>query len=693
MSNLTRNRTLLINNKVLDYYIDNKQQIPKSQLSHLKSIQDRTKNFNQYDTKYRYLTDKKNKDCGIAILGEGRIYGEIGSPEYLDTQYRDNLFADYYNDIDMKNCHPTLMLQYAKKFNLCMPELESYVHNRDEWLEQLQTYYRDVKNIDYSLRDVKDKMIALLYNAHIPELKKITDEVHNLFNICKESHSTLWKAITKIKVYSDNKEGCFMSIVIQSIEVKCLDAIDTYFTSIQRSVDSLAYDGLMVRKIIGESNIDPSLLRQAEQYVLEKTGYSIILVIKPMIRTIDDSVLDTKEDKEQIQYREMKTKFEMTHFFLKCMNCICRIDEKGHLIYYKVANATIMFAEWELCNKKKFISPWLLDKNKRCYERIVNNPKRDESDDEYNIFKNFIGANAKGDNPAGLAVVLLLIRILVNNDEKCFEYVCKWIALMIQMPWINPLVCLVFVGAQGVGKESLWNFIGTKVIGNGSWANITDADRDLYGQFATAMNGTFFQKLEEANPASNRANQDKFKSCVTANTTIINPKGLPSYDIDVYPHIVSTSNRNPFVVEDGDRRLMLNYCCSTYKGNTLFWDNVYEELDKESTVASVWKYFNELDISTFKSTTVPMTSYKQDLIHDEKKSSCIFLETWEGVEEITSSQLFRDYESYCCDNRFTNVGDRKFYRDITEMTQKKIISTRIKDGCKLISKEHSILVL
>jgi len=688
MSNLTRKRTLLINNKVLDYYIDNKQQIPKGQLSHLKAIQDRLKNFNNYDTTYKYLIDKKNKDCSISSLGEGRIYGEIGSPEYLDNQYRDNLFADYYWDIDMKNCHPTLMLQYAKKFNLSMPNLETYVNNRDEWLEELQTYYKDVKNISYSLRDVKDKMIALLYNANIPELERISNEIHNLFNLCKDSHPTLWKTILRIKSHSDNREGSFMSFVIQSIEVKCLEAIDTYFLSIQRSIDSLAYDGLMVRKLIGETEFDDKLLLEAEQYVLEKTGYRVKLVIKPMVKDIDDSILNTKEDKEELDYKEMKKIFERNHFFLKSMNCICRLDDKDNIIHYKLTNAQIMFAEWELPNKKKFITKWLLDKNKRCYERLVCNPQKTHSEDEFNIFKDFIGSKAQGTNEKGLETVLLLINVLVNFDKKCYEYVCNWIALMIQKPWINPLVCLVFVGAQGVGKETLWNWLGDKLIG--CWANITDADRDLYGQFAMAMSGTFFQKLEEANPASNRANQDKFKSLVTSNKITLNPKGLPCYDIDVYPHFVSTGNRNAFVVEDGDRRLMINWCSSKYKGNVEFWDNVYEELYKESTVASAWKYFSQLNIDNFKSTNIPMTSYKSDLIYDEKRSSVVFLENWEATNELTTAQLYRDYETYCFSNNMTKITDRKFYRDITEMTQKNIINTRMRDGYKLVSKEHTV---
>ena len=130
---------------------------------------------------------------------------------------------------------------------------------------------------------------------------------------------------------------------------------------------------------------------------------------------------------------------------------------------------------------------------------------------------------------------------------------------------------------------------------------------------------------------------------------------------------------------------------STDKTADKFWDEVYEELAKESTVASAWKYFNEIDIENFKSTNIPMTSYKRDLIYDEKRSSVVFLENWEATQELTTAQLYREYETYCFNNNMTKITDRKFYRDITDMTQKNIIKTRMKDGYKLVSKSHTPL--
>ena len=687
MSNLHRVRTLLINNKILNHFLDNKHLVDKSQLSHLRAIQDKVKGLNEYTTTYRYLTDKTDKDCSVARLGEGRVYGEVGSPEYLDYNYRNNLFADYYWDIDMKNCHPTLLTQYAKRYyNINLTQLEEYVENREDYIQQLIEYYATNYNTKYTRSDVKDKIIAVLYGGKVGALKAISDEISNVAKIAKDKHKTLWDAVCSIKSNKiDNREGSFMAFVIQSEEVKCLDAIDTFFLFKKRSVDALAYDGLMVRKTENEIQEDvEKLLTEAEQYVKEKTGYDITLVIKPMARDIDDSVLKTKEDKTLDKYLELKEQFEKKHFFLKSTATICKTDNDNNVTQYKIQNANILFAEWVLPDNKKFISKWLLDGNKRTYDRLVCKPRKDHTEDEYNIFKDFIGSKAQGVNDPGFKRFLELLKMIVNHDEKGFEYVKKWIALLIQKPWEIPRTCLVFIGEQGVGKDTFWDFVGEKLIG--AWANVRDADRDLYGSFATAMTGTFLQKLEEANPASNRSNQDKFKGFVTGNKQVINPKGMPSYEIEAYPHFVSTSNRNPFVVEQTDRRLVYWWCSSEKLGDSVFWTETYELLNDEGTVASVYNYFMNYDITGFNSCVPPETQYKEALKHDEKRSSVIFLEQYRETTEIKSSDLYAEYQGYCVENTLVAITPNKFYRDITEMCQKKLYNSRMLNGTKLITR-------
>jgi hypothetical protein len=71
-------------------------------------------------------------------LGYGRIYGSKGSLERMEKECRGVLFKEFYEDIDIVNCHPILLVQFAKnKYNKDLPEVERYNDNRDEYLSKL----------------------------------------------------------------------------------------------------------------------------------------------------------------------------------------------------------------------------------------------------------------------------------------------------------------------------------------------------------------------------------------------------------------------------------------------------------------------------------------------------------------------------------------------------------------------------
>jgi hypothetical protein len=161
---------------------------------------------------------------------------------------------------------------------------------------------------------------------------------------------------------------------------------------------------------------------------------------------------------------------------------------------------------------------------------------------------------------------------------------------------------------------------------------------------------------------------------------------MPSYEIESYPHFVSTSNRNPFVVEATDRRLVYWWCSSEKISDSNFWTETHHLLEDEGTVSSVYDYFLKLDISKFNSSCPPETKYKEALKHDEKRSSVLFLEQYKDIAEIKSSELYAYYQTYCLDNTLVAITPNKFYRDITEMCQKGLFTSRLVDGYKLITR-------
>ena len=76
-----------------------------------------------------YLPSKNLKNMG-------RLFAQCASLQNLPREFRGAIGANYH-DIDMVNCHPSILLQYCKKNDIKSDALEYYVNNRNEVVEKL----------------------------------------------------------------------------------------------------------------------------------------------------------------------------------------------------------------------------------------------------------------------------------------------------------------------------------------------------------------------------------------------------------------------------------------------------------------------------------------------------------------------------------------------------------------------------
>jgi len=83
---------------------------------------------------------------GVGKLGFGRCYGTKGSLETLERECRGTICRDFYDDIDVINCHPVLLHQFAQlRYQVELPEVEKYCDNRDEYLKQIHQIKDEAK--------------------------------------------------------------------------------------------------------------------------------------------------------------------------------------------------------------------------------------------------------------------------------------------------------------------------------------------------------------------------------------------------------------------------------------------------------------------------------------------------------------------------------------------------------------------
>lgn len=213
---------------------------------------------------------------GQYSFGYGRLYARGSSLQFLPSDVRNFIAGSYYHDIDVKNCLPTLVQWLFSSFQLPCPELDDYVENRPALLRKYKMDKLGVICLFFDKNaqpknDLFRAIHAAIYGKLVPLLKE------------HERWKPLWDKVSKSKAseHKENREGSFLSLVAFTIENGILVTMVECLRELGYCPDSLIFDGVLVRRIPGQT-VDDALLRKVEAKVLETHGISITLVEKPM---------------------------------------------------------------------------------------------------------------------------------------------------------------------------------------------------------------------------------------------------------------------------------------------------------------------------------------------------------------------------------------------------------------------------
>jgi hypothetical protein len=634
--------------------LDNRKDIDRSQLSHLIAIQDKTKGLNEFEVQYGFKTDKTDKDCSVAKLGYGRIYGPVGSAEYLDNTYRHNLYADTEHDIDIKNCHPTLLIQLAKRYNVNLVRLTEYVKNREEYLQLAREYYKEVEGKELTRSDMKTMVIATLYGARGTVFDPIRKELDELTAILKEHHKTLYTTVSAMK--ERNKNGAFLAYVAQTEERFCLDAMDSYLYKEGRSVDSLAYDGLMVRKTDANEIFPIELLKGAEAFVKEKTQYEIELEIKPMERSINPLEVMTKQEKEENAYEMMKVEFELKHFYFEKTNTVVRENDDGRLQHFELKHAKVAFNGWIIGKDKKdknilFFDKWIEDPRRKIIRELVFKMREDCKEDEYTLFRGFHYERItelpnEDESHEYINMFEDLVMANCGDNKEVADHVMKGFAHMIQHPFIKQGIITIFATPEeGTGKDTLMIII-KKVIGPCHTAHYTSTEQ-YWDKHDTKQEGMIFCYLEEACAQMNKERQGQLKARITSETLTCNPKQVKAYDVpNISNQYMTTNEVEPIKFSSNDRRGNLITPCARLKNQD--WNKVYEIIARPAFVKAIGLYLERINIKGWNPRAYPETSVKATMKMLAKTVEEQYLEQWSSEGEWKlSKDIYNQYTQYC----------------------------------------------
>lgn len=219
--------------------------------------------------------------------GTGRFFARGGlSLQGMPREIRHTIARDLYHDIDMVNAHPVLLLQWCERKGLETPALRRYISDREAFLAQIPLPREEAKRLVLAMTNGGAQKAAEAQG--MPGwLRDYAEEMRFLHTSVGVYEPTFF-SIVKSRTDRDrewNLGGRIMNCLLCNIENTVLQAVLQFAREEGkcRGDASLVFDGLMLRKAHFSSERDlQAFLRGAEKAVLDRTGFRISLVVKPM---------------------------------------------------------------------------------------------------------------------------------------------------------------------------------------------------------------------------------------------------------------------------------------------------------------------------------------------------------------------------------------------------------------------------
>ena len=243
-------------------------------------------------------------------------------------------------------------------------------------------------------------------------------------------------------------------------------------------------------------------------------------------------------------------------------------------------------------------------------------PEMIHRDRKFNLFQGFKQKPIAPDPTKvhrGLEKVLFhLFRVIANNDTTCYEYLLNWFAHALQRPHKKIGVVPILLGAQGIGKNIIIDFIGKFIYGN-MYLMLNSLDT-LMQQFNGFLANKLLIVLNEIQTfGGSYKDADKIKSYITEDERMKQIKYQESTKITVMENfIMMTNNDWPMRIEADDRRWAPMRVSDEFTDNKKYFDELGAELTAD-TAAHFMGFLLARNISEWNPRAIPATKLRTEM--------------------------------------------------------------------------------
>jgi hypothetical protein len=345
----------------------------------------------------------------------------------------------------------------------------------------------------------------------------------------------------------------------------------------------------------------------------------------------------------------------------KLLEQIEKLDKLDFPISYMETDKKSKQPVEERINFSKFY--FNFQKHFSSFAEVVCKPNSEVSEEQFNTWAGFKARKVETVDMNKINPLLDFIKeIYANNDEILFNFIMTWMSFMVCCPEVAAGVTLVLIGPQGIGKNTIFDFISEYVIGDylvvsnfGMKPFTNNFNSDLAGKRLIVVNEMASTKEEF------RSGFDILKGLITERRITIEVKNGARYMIDnISCWVLMTNHRDSVIAEVGDRRNTFLEINPKYAGNIDFFDSFKKQVFNQETGNHFFTYLLSLCAQKKDILKVPVTDLKQQVIDLSKPNYLRFLAT---VKEDLCTLVddegnkFRDNFAMEHDNRFMYSSD------------------------------------
>jgi hypothetical protein len=585
---------------------------------------------------------------------DGRMYGG-NSIQGINGFVRNFLLDDNrFKDLDIKNAFPTFLLNICNLHNILCPHLGDYIKNRNKILKDL------METDKLNMREAKDRILMIMFLHKIiksPKNKWVKGFINEMYEIREkiakiEEYDFISRYISEEEA-NENYEGCFLSNVLQIEENKILQEIIIYCREKGLYVFALMFDGL----IIGMKDMPDDIREALSKLIAEKTIHkNIEFVFKPFDTSItmnSDYVI-----KNEKTYEEIKVEFEKNN---------CKVDCRFYCGTTQYSQADFLVKYNNFYYERSFLGDWLSDPNMRSYDDVgIYIDEKKCPKNIYNLWSKWNilqmkEENAKKEekdryinndalNEKGLEYFKNHVKVLVNNDEKLYNFVINWLAQMFQYTEIKTIE-LIFVSMEGAGKGLFLQFLKT-IMGNKKVLETTNPQREIFGNFNPLMKESILVVFNEANKSNFYNANDMKKALITDKTLIINEKNKNSIEVQSnHRFITFTNNADPST--KNKRRDLFIRCSDEKVGNKEYFEEGFKYAEDYGVCLYIYEYLMGLKVNrTITQFDIPISEYDEEIKEEQKHIVILFLDNFcndfidtnnTNIAEIDNNEMYKDF--------------------------------------------------